>query len=272
MADAHVRELALYCQTDERFTRHTPALLGSVADDRAGLWALVLERVDDAVLFDAADEPGKWDAGAIEIAVSGLSTLQSIWYGRAAELRRQPWIGWIQSTASAVEMTALWQALADHARPSFCAWGDPSLSSIHRMLVARTADWWPALESQPQTLIHNDFNPRNICLRPAPSGFRLCAYDWDLAELLCFVLTAGATDADIDRWVEHHRMSLQAEVGAAIDPCVWRTGFAAAVYDVLVSRLAMYALIHRIRRQPFLPRVVQTWRRLYERFPLVQEA
>ena len=50
----------------------------------------------------------------------------------------------------------------------------------------------------PRTLIHNDFNPRNLCLRQTDGGLRLCAYDWelatlqvpqhDLAELLCFVL------------------------------------------------------------------------------------
>ena len=153
--------------------------------------------------------------------------------------------------------------------------------SIHRMLIARIPQWWPQLEAQTATLIHNDFNPRNVCLRTTGSGFRLCAYDWelatvgapqrDLAEFLCFVLTPDTGDADIDRWLEHHRTSLEDETGARIDPITWREGFAAALYDVLVSRLTMYALINRVRRQPFLPRVVRTWRRLYDRFPLVQE-
>jgi hypothetical protein len=282
MAKSHLRELAIYAQTDERFTRHTPALIGSVADEGSGLWALVLECVGDAVLFDASDRPERWSGTAIDAVVAGLSSLQSIWYGRGAALRDQPWIGWIQSGSSAAEMRDLWNALADHARPSFCGWSDPSLASIHRMLVARTAEWWRILESQPQTLIHNDFNPRNVCLKADASGLVLCAYDWelatlgapqrDLAEFLCFVLTPAASDADIDHWIERHRTCLEAQTGERIEPALWRQGFAAALYDVLVSRLGMYCLIHRVRRQPFLPRVVQTWRRLYERFPLVPEA
>jgi hypothetical protein len=30
-----------------------------------------------------------------------------------------------------------------------------------------------------------------------------------------------------------------------------------------VNRLAMYALVHRVRRQSFLPRVLATWRRIH---------
>jgi thioester reductase-like protein len=273
MAGSHRRELAVYQQADDRFRRHSPALLGSIEDEGAGLWALVLERVDDA-----ADLPDAWPPEAVGAAIAGLAALQSIWYRREAELAAQPWIGWIQSASSASEMSDLWTALANHARPFFSRWSDPSLPSIHLSLIGGIARWWRVLESQPPTLIHNDFNPRNICLRPGEAGPVLCAYDWelatrgapqrDLAELLCFVLPASADDAQIDHWIERHRTALEAETGVSIDRRRWEEGFAAALYDVLVSRLSFYTLINSIRLQPFLPRVVQTWRRLYERFPL----
>ena len=38
--------------------------------------------------------------------------------------------------------------------------------------------------------------------------------------------------------------------------------------EILIDRLAMYALINRVRPQAFLPRVLRTWWRLYRRFPL----
>ena len=59
------------------------------------------------------------------------------------------------------------------------------------------------LADAPCTLIHNDCNPRNICLRKSPlqvsgESCSLCLYDWelaaidvpqrDLAEFLTFVL------------------------------------------------------------------------------------
>jgi thioester reductase-like protein len=282
LSQSHVRELAIYRQSDPRFTRHAPALLGSVCDERRSLWALLLEQMTDVALKDTVNTPESWTPAAISTAVAGLSELHAIWYNRRLDLVRQPWIGCVHSADAAVEMTDLWEALAQHARASFCGWTDPSMWAIHRLLIARIPQWWPVLESQTPTLIHNDFNPRNVCLKTTEHGLRLCAYDWelatigapqrDLAEFLCFVLTANSPDDHIDHWVEQHRRSLEVETGARIDPASWRAGFAAALYDVLISRLTMYALIDRVRRQPFLPRVVRTWRRLYERYPLVQES
>ena len=66
---------------------------------------------------------------------------------------------------------------------------------------------WKAFDSFPKTLIHNDCNPRNVCIRKVTSDQgassdedprRMCIYDWelaridvpqhDLAEFLAFIL------------------------------------------------------------------------------------
>ena len=68
-------------------------------------------------------------------------------------------------------------------------------------------DLWKIFDTFPKTLIHNDCNPRNICIRKATSDQggssdedprRMCIYDWelaridvpqhDLAEFLAFIL------------------------------------------------------------------------------------
>jgi hypothetical protein len=274
LAGGHVRELEIFAQSDPRFTEHVPARLASVADDEREAWILVLERVTDGVLMDSAARPEAWTESDLNAAIRGLASLQAVWFGREAELRRAPWIGHIATRASVAEMTELWTALARHATPRFSSWGSPAIGSIQRRLVDTVGDWWSDLETGPRTLIHNDFNPRNICLRPSGDGLRLCAYDWelatigapqhDLAELLCFVLPPDVSGREIDRWVERHRLALAGETGTAIDPDVWRQGFRASVYDLMINRLPMYALVHRIRPQVFLPRLIRTWYRLYE--------
>jgi thioester reductase-like protein len=270
----HIRELEIFAQSDPRFTRHAPARLASLEDPEHASWILVLERVTDGVLMDSASRPEAWTGTHLDSAIRGLAALQAIWFGREADLSRAPWIGHVATAASVADMTDLWTALARDSTPRFSSWGDPAIGSIQRGLVDTIRRWWPDLEIGSRTLIHNDFNPRNICLRPGPSGLRLCAYDWelatigapqhDLAELLCFVLSPDAPASDIDRWVERHRLALVEETGTAVDPDVWRRGFRASVFDLMINRLPMYALVDRIRRQPFLPRLVRTWRRLYE--------
>ena len=46
---SHQREIEIYRQRDERFLRHSPALLASVTDESSQLWLAVLEHVEDAV-------------------------------------------------------------------------------------------------------------------------------------------------------------------------------------------------------------------------------
>jgi thioester reductase-like protein len=275
---SHVREIEIYRQVDPRFMRHAPALLGSRIDEASSAWLLALEELSGTTLMNSGDTPGAWRPGDIETALAGLASLHAIWHGREAELRRMPWIGYVQSAGGMAEMSDLWTALAAQAAPAFSSWAHPDIASVQRRVIAGIPGWWPALEAAPRTLIHHDFNPRNICLRNGA----LCAYDWelatigapqrDLAEFLCFVLEPGCRAGDVEGWIEHYRLALEKATGTSSDAQAWQLGFRGALYDLLISRLATYALVHRIRRQSFLPRVVRTWWRLYEQFPIEEHA
>jgi hypothetical protein len=47
----------------------------------------------------------------------------------------------------------------------------------------------------------------------------------------------------------------------------WELGFRAALCEMLVDRLAMYAMVDRFRPQRYLPRVVRTWMTLHTHYP-----
>jgi hypothetical protein len=154
----------------------------------------------------------------------------------------------------------------------FMAWAGPALVCLHASLAANIEGWWGELEEHPRTLIHNDFNSRNLAFRQ--NGTRTaCAFDWelarigvpqhDLAELLCFVFPQGAGREELAYWLERHRTLLSGRVGKDIDPGMWRRGFALALNRILVERLPLYAMVHRFRPQGFLPRVVRNWATLY---------
>jgi thioester reductase-like protein len=271
-AEAHRRELALLRQDDPRFRRHTPGVFGIVEDDPAGRWLAICEFLEDVELLDSADDPAGWTPAHLEAAIRGLATLQAIHWGREEELRRESWLGKVLGAADMAAMIPLWHALEAFTRQKFAAWAGPGLEERRRQLIDTVGEWWPELEAQPRTLIHNDFNPRNICFRPTENGPRLVAYDWelatlqapqhDLAELLCFVLNEKTSGAELDALVELHRSALQEEKDQALDAAAWRRGFDLSLADLMVNRLPMYALVDRFRRQKFLPRVVATWQHL----------
>ena len=171
---------------------------------------------------------------------------------------------------------SLYRALAAHAAPRVAAWAGATAAALQIRLAATPEAWRPTLESMPQVLVHNDFNPRNLALRPeaAGGGLGLCAYDWELAtlgapqqdaaELLCFVLPPDVDRRTVDRWIDRAQSHLAATPAGRIDAAAWRRGVHAALAQLLVDRFAFYTLIDRVRRQTFLPRVIATCARLIE--------
>ena len=175
-------------------------------------------------------------------------------------------------------MTPLWRALAVHAAPMFTEWAGPSIAATHQALIDRIAEWRPALDAAPHTLIHNDFNPRNVCLRGAAGAWRLCAYDWelaaigtpmrDLAEFLCFVSPPDIGRESIDALIDRHADRFGMTAGVRADRAEWHAAFGAALAELLIDRLSVYAMVHRVKPQSFLPRVIRGWSALHSLFPV----
>jgi thioester reductase-like protein len=261
MLSSHLREPAIYALEDPELVAHRPVVYGA----RPGF--LLLEDLTGMPLLDSADQPGRWQRPQIEAAIEGIAKVHSLWFGRPCAA---PWLAPPRCSAALVAQASLWKALAGFAcaRP-FGRWlGARGLGRYERLRLEIGA-WSKLADSLPQTLIHNDFNPRNVALR---DGVRLCAYDWelarvglpqrDLAEFLCFTLTPDVTEEALTGWLELHRRALESAAGRPIDASRWRQGFGAALADFLVTRLPLYVMIDAFRPQHFLGRVVETWTRL----------
>ena len=270
----HERELALYELDEPRLRRFTPACHATLRDSSNGVWSLALEYLPAGERIDSELYGDGWPAEHIDVAIAGMSQLHAIWYGREAELQATSWLAPEMTTDRMVEMRPFWTRLAFCADQHFNGWVGGSLAPLQRALIGGLEDWWPALLQRRRTLIHNDFSPRNLFLRRTNGSLTLCAFDWelatlglpqhDLAEFLCFVSHDAMSARDIDGCIENHRRSLGQAAGVDIDARAWRQGFRLSLQHLLINRLPMYTVIHRFKAQPYLPRVVRNWRRLYE--------
>jgi Hydroxymethylglutaryl-CoA reductase len=274
-AECHRRELAVYAQTDPRFTRHVPRVYDVVCDESRETYALVIERLHgDVRLMDSADDPSAWTESDIEAAVRGAGALHAIWLGRERELLAMPWIGVAPTAERMGAMRPLWSALASHAAEEFPALMPEWELARHERLLAEMPSWWDRTERMPRTLAHNDFNPRNLVIRGRDGVSTLCVYDWelatlqlpqhDVAELLAFVLSPSATRESVAHLVELHRRAVGEAGGPADVPnaATWREGFALAARDLLMNRMGLYLMGHTQRQYRFLPRVLETLRHL----------
>jgi thioester reductase-like protein len=256
------RERAIGLMQDARIARHMPVTLAIVPEDVDGISGMLYGYLHDAQWLDNA-----WSTAHLDAALRGLGDIHAVWLGREQELFDTGWIADESCGAGLLEMQSLWRALATFAGPRLAAMLGRDTGNEQEAWIASMALWLPQTFAMPHTLIHHDFNPRNLAFRPTAGGLELCAYDWELAtvglpqydlvELLCHVLPQQGREALVEHAIEGHRAALQAASGLQLAPEQWRAGMALALRCFIICRIPMYVIVDRFRPQSFLPRVVR---------------
>lgn len=263
LTGAQQRETVLYTLDNSILRKYSPHCLGAEHKPLNGLTTIVLEKIAGADKLYNHTEPGAWAERNIVTVIEGLAQIQSIDKTALAPLIESGLLLPERSTETMVTMAPLWQALAGFAAKQ----SDQAakLLPLQQQAVRDIAHWWPTLLAQPQSFIHNDFNPRNLHLRKTDQlqVEPLCVYDWelaafgapqrDLAEFLCFTITPQHCNlTTVHSLIGRHRQSYAAATGQSISAYHWEQGFVLALQQFVITRLPMYALINRFRPQSFL--------------------
>jgi len=271
----HTRELAVMTDQDERMRKYMPGVYGVYQNPEREAYVIVEELLEDMALIDVADDLDGWTLDHTRAAIRGIAEVHSRWFGQEEQLGNQEWIIDPPNRDARQEMQRLWEMLGVHAREEFPEWFSDEDIENYRAHINRLPAWWAELEKLPKTMIHNDFNPRNIAFRDTPDGPHMCLYDWelatmhapqyDLAELLVFSLAPDTDEDTIESLIELHRQELERHSGQTIDAKQWRWGFTLCLFDLLLSRLSMYTMAHTFRHYAFMGRVHATFRTLINR-------
>ncbi len=277
----HKRELAVMAQADERFVNNAPVTYMAWQDESREAYVLVQELMENMELMDSADDTSDWTQEHLQVAIRGIAEVHSIWYEKEDELAEKDWIIDAPTSTNMVEKTRLWEMLAAHSAEEFPEWFSENDLKRFRDRLYSMEDWYGEIDAMPKTLIHNDFNPRNIAFRrQAPvaaqekGALSLCAYDWelatvnipqhDLAELLVFTLQPDFNPDDVEMYIEQHRIELESLSDKQIDAAQWRRGFTLSLWDLVINRVPMYAMAHTFRHYAFMDRVQATFRKLLD--------
>ncbi len=262
--NCHIRELEVFMQSDVRFTKHVPRVYGVYRNDDREAYVLIQERLTDVDLLDSADDVSGWTRTHIENAIDAIAETHSIWYGREDELKKTGWVDDHPTLEMMMDHTRLWELQGANALNEFPERFTEKDLELFRTRVYSLPGWWGEIEKMPKTLIHNDFNPRNIAFRKSENGPLPCIYDWELAtlhlpqhdsaELLIFVLSGLITKDQLVYYAEFHRKALEKYSGKTIDKTEWWQGFRCSVWDFLINRYMMYLMAHTVRDYGFITR------------------
>ena len=165
-----------------------------------------------------------------------LAALHAIHLNKTAKFEASTWIDMIPGE----KLVQLWTIFLEAAHSEFPRFWTDKRFKMTNLAIKKFGDIESILMAAPRTLIHNDCNPRNICLRKAETigggdifstiadSCRLCLYDWELAqigtpqrdmfEFLSFTLKPSTP---IETWLElvhFYRGCLEEETGLVYPP------------------------------------------------------
>jgi hypothetical protein len=260
----HVREQEIYQRLPSSLT---PTIFGVYADDAEAVYLILMEYLEEVTLLNAVMNPAAFSDAHIKTALAQMAIRHHQNMREALPLNRGFWQD-CPSKAYMQTLTPLWEALLKNASQNF-----PELYSLERTKQLKQAiqnipDYWQELEKMPQTLIHNDLNPRNTCYKTIEGQLQFCVYDWELAtfhvpqydvvEFLCFVLDESRYSLR-EAYLEYYRTVLCQLDDRFADTQAFKRGFELAALDFGLHRLGMYMMAHTVDPYPFLPRVVNSY-------------
>lgn len=224
-----------------------------------GQTALVLADIGQVHGLDPTAATTRWTLEQIEQALVAAAGFHAVTAGRD-----YPWAPLRPSTRTALGDVDLYRGILLDAARRLPDVVTPSVLEHRLEILDSLARWHPAKDVMPATLVHNDFNQRNV-------GFRedgeVVVLDWELArvdipqrdvvDLLTFTLDAHA-DADV---VLHllgvHWQALQ-ENGMDVDPEVYARAAAAEFRRQAVDRVGLHLVFGAAFDLPYLTRINRT--------------
>lgn len=269
----HAREAAVYSLPGEALRRHMPDCYGHVYGPDGQGCALVLENLSGAGRLGGSDPLTRAElTGALDC----LAAVHGEWLGRTEALTGASWLPPRPGPSERAAMGAFWERLSALTVRYARQLGECRLAERCRDLVETRSHWLADDAGLPVTLVHNDFNPRNLAFfGHGVDALHCMAYDWelatlglpqrDLAELLCFAMEPSDIEpsALMER-IDDHRRQLIEHTGTALPAREWLHGFRYAMRELLVERLGLYVLVDTVDRQPFLPRVLRSWLAIHD--------
>lgn len=250
--NSHLKELRISAYLQEKGFGFMPFYYGHVEQENREIYALFMERLNgaDIRIIDSENRPEVWTDSDV------LATIKALHQGQTILLNHPnvKEFGIVEFDLKKSE--PLYRKMIDLV----CADADNDRFNIlHHFLDELLLK--PKLTAEHKTVVHNDFNPKNVGIRTNDSPF---IYDWELAvinypqrdlvEFLAFVLPAKFDKESLIKYLRYQHALLSNELS-------WEEYLEIAtdmVKEFLVTRLSFYKTAEIVMKLKFVDRVYDT--------------
>lgn len=259
--DCHRKEIRAYELLHEAGFDTIPAFYGAYVDEQREAFLVLQEWLEksELKLFNTENAPELWSEEQVKRTILAIAEVHS-YFAKPEVQAKFP-------EARVFD--------ADAARPLYeklaaIMYSDAENESDKQRYraIMEFPDELKKLHSRiPLTIVHNDFNPRNIAIR---ENGKVCIYDWELAvkniphrdivELLSFVLPAEFSKEQLEKYLRYH----YSVSGTTLPETEWRSGYLRATMEYILTRVMFYKVAGLLMKLKFPSRVLDNALRMLE--------
>lgn len=261
---SHIRELEFYRKAKPGILDFCPEIFGIERNDQSGNFAILMEDLSGCSHFNISVSDNKFEPETIKNVLTAMSRMHSVYWNRAEEVSAIPDINYLKpkNYSSALELL---KEITLYNRNRFPEFIDNSLYVIYSGFLDNLSSSILSMNSYHQTLIHNDFNPRNFCLREVDGAKKLVLYDWELAsyrnpqyDLLEFLVNAmeeGFSMDLFDQYVDFYFGKLQEDCTIVLNRIEFEKVLFLNAVEMALVRFNLYLLVHNVAKFTFMEKI-----------------
>ncbi|MEO8087254.1 MAG: phosphotransferase [Bacteroidota bacterium] len=256
--NCHLKELELCTYLHEQHFEFTPLYFGKHADSKREIFFFIQEFLSFSSLkiFNSENHPEKWQRENILRTIDCINTFhQNADVSKFASV--QEFLPWQSAPLYKKFLSILIKERAEECNLK------------HFQNLSEQIDQWQEEAESihlPKTIIHNDFNPRNIALqldgKPVIYDWELAMIDFphrDIVEFLSFVLPENFQKEDLYFYLDHHY-----RLNDSFSRKEWISAYKYSLKVYISCRVSFYEVSGILIRYDFSRRVLQTAFRMLE--------
>ncbi len=259
--NSHLLEIEVYEALEKIKYPFTPNYYGFKSDPEREIYVFFLERLkkDEMLQFDSENHPELWSVSLMKKSIDAIHWV----HNKFANTRL---INSIPSatTFDPIKAVELYSAFVTINQKDYNYLDIPSHFDYLNIVIQDWIENGIKPKGKP-TLIHNDFNPRNVGIRANGDP---CIYDWELAiinipqrdifEFLSFTLNENFEEEMLVDIMRHHYELTKDINGELYSWEDYIHDFQLAGNEYLVTRVCFYLAGSTLVNYPFIERVFKT--------------
>ena len=253
----HKKELLIYELLSKINFNSIPKFYGKIIDQNREIYILAIEHLDfeSLSIHNSENKPELWASETIKSVIESITSVHK--HFQKDENKEE---------IKEITQFKAWNSIPLYKKMVETAYIDEE-NLILKAELAGVSTFIDELErdfknlSIPTTLIHNDFNTRNIAIR---NNGEVCIYDWELAvvgiphrdivEFLSFALQADFTKQQLFDYLQFHFYLYSSQ---SITWSDWKNAYIYSIKEYLATRVSFYATAGILIKYKFTDRVLK---------------